>query len=65
MRVQLRNHVLATSEAERASDRSRFEREEAEFGRLLDQYERDLKSDERDRLLLNEDRAGTGSGWAG
>ena len=36
LRVQLRNHVLAASEAERASVRSTFERDEAELGRLLD-----------------------------
>ena len=36
LRVQVRNHVLATSEAERASVRSTFERDEAELGRLLD-----------------------------
>ena len=56
LRVQVRNHVLATSEAERASIRSTFERDEAELGRLLDQYERNLISDERDRRLLNDYR---------
>ena len=40
LRVQLRNHVLATSEAERARVRSTFERDEAELRRLLDHYER-------------------------
>ena len=37
LRVQLRNHVLAASEAERASVRSTFERDDAELDRLLDQ----------------------------
>ena len=56
LRVQVRNHVLATSEAERASVRSTFERDEAELGRLLDHYERNLISDDRDRRLLNDYR---------
>ncbi len=56
LRVLVRNHVLATSEAERVSVRSTFERDEAELGRLLDQYERSLISDDRDRRLLNDYR---------
>ena len=56
LRVQLRNHVLATSEAERVSVRSTFERDGAELGRLLDHYERSLISDDRDRRLLNDYR---------
>ena len=47
LRVQVRNHVLATTEAERASVRSTFERDEAELNRLLDHYERNLISDDR------------------
>ena len=38
------------------SVRSTFERDEAELGRLLDQYERNLISDDRDRRLLNDYR---------
>jgi signal transduction histidine kinase/CheY-like chemotaxis protein len=57
LRVQARNHVLATSEAERVNVRSTFERDEAELGRLLDQYERSLISDDRDRRLLNDYRS--------
>ena len=56
LRVQLRNHVLAASEAERASVRSTFERDDAELDRLLDQYERNLISEDRDRRLLNDYR---------
>ena len=56
LRVLVRNHLLATSDAERTSIRSTFEREELELGRMLDQYERTLVSDERDRRLLNEFR---------
>src|SRR4026208_2388416 len=56
LRVHVRNHVLATSEAERASVRSTFERDEAELGRLLDQYERNLISNDQDRRLLNDYR---------
>jgi len=57
LRVHVRNHVLATSEAERASVRSTFERDEAELGRLLDQYERNLISNDQDRRLLNDYRS--------
>jgi len=56
LRVLVRNHVLATSEAERATVRSMFEQDEAELDRMLDQYERNLVSDERDRHLLTEYR---------
>ncbi len=56
MRVQLRNQVLATSEDERARVRSTFERDEVEFRRLLDHYERSLISDDQDRRLLNDYR---------
>src|SRR5688572_4466013 len=56
LRVHVRNHVLATSEAERESIRTAFERDEAELRRLLDHYERNLISDDRDRRLLNEYR---------
>ncbi len=56
LRVQLRSHVLAASEAERASVRSTFERDDAELDRLLDQYERNLVSEDRDRRLLKDYR---------
>jgi methyl-accepting chemotaxis protein len=56
LRVEVRNHVLATSAAERVSVRSRFDRDETELGRLLDQYERNLISDDNDRRLLNDYR---------
>ena len=56
LRVQLRNDVLATSEAERARVRSTFERDEVELRRLLDDYERRLISDDRDGRLLNDYR---------
>jgi signal transduction histidine kinase/DNA-binding response OmpR family regulator/HPt (histidine-containing phosphotransfer) domain-containing protein len=52
LRVQMRNHVLAGSEAERAAVQSVFRRDEAELARLLEQYDRSLVSDERDRSLL-------------
>jgi signal transduction histidine kinase/CheY-like chemotaxis protein/HPt (histidine-containing phosphotransfer) domain-containing protein/HAMP domain-containing protein len=57
LRVHVRNHVLATSDAERAKIRSAFDRDEAVFVRLLDDYERRLISDDRDRRLLNDYRA--------
>ncbi len=56
LRVHVRNHVLATSDAERAKVRSAFDRDEAVFGRLLDDYERRLISDDQDRRLLNDYR---------
>ena len=56
LRVHIRNHVLATSDAERANVQSAFDRDEAVFGRLLDDYERRLISDDRDRRLLNDYR---------
>ena len=56
LRVHLRNHVLATSEAERTQIRSAFERDEAALGHLLDEYERRLISDVRDRRLLSDYR---------
>src|ERR1700752_3602254 len=45
LRLHVRNHVLATSEAERLKVRSAFEQAEAELARLLGQYERSLISD--------------------
>ena len=56
LRVHIRNHVLATSDAERATIRSAFDRDEAAFGRLLDDYQLRLISDDRDRRLLNDYR---------
>src|SRR4051812_34388582 len=56
LRVHVRNHVLATSDDERASIRKTFDRDEVELGRRLDHYEHTLISDERDRRLLHEYR---------
>jgi signal transduction histidine kinase/CheY-like chemotaxis protein/HAMP domain-containing protein len=56
MRIHVRNHVLATTEADRQSVRSTFERDETELNRLLDRYERNLISEDGDRRLLNEYR---------
>ena len=56
MRIHVRNHVLATTEADRLSVRSTFERDEAELNRLLDHYERNLISEDGDRRLLNDYR---------
>src|SRR5215203_848052 len=58
LRVAVRNYVLATSEAERVSIRSAYDRDEIELGRLLDQYESHLISDDRDRRLLDDYRRG-------
>jgi hypothetical protein len=56
LRVDVRNHVLATSDAERVSVRSAFARDEAALDRLLDQYESNLISNGEDRRLLNDYR---------
>jgi two-component system sensor histidine kinase/response regulator len=56
LRVQLRNQVIGTSEAERERVRSTFERDEVELRRLLDQYERRQVSGDTDRRLLNDYR---------
>ena len=57
LRVHARNHVLATTDAERRRVRSMFERDEAELGRLLDHYERNLISNDQDGRLLNDYRS--------
>ena len=57
LRVHVRNHVLATTEAERAGVDALFNRDEAELGRLLDLYERSLISEDRDRRLLTDYRS--------
>ncbi len=53
LRVHVRNHALATSDAERARLGDTFARDEAELDQLFDDYERNLISGDRDRQLLN------------
>ena len=57
LRVHARNHLLATSDTERRDVRAMFERDELELDRLLDHYERNLISEDRDRRLLAGYRA--------
>ena len=57
LRVELRNHILATTDAERSNIQSEFNRNRAELNRLLTDYEERLVSDERDGRLLNEYRS--------
>jgi signal transduction histidine kinase/DNA-binding response OmpR family regulator/HPt (histidine-containing phosphotransfer) domain-containing protein len=57
LRVDIRNHVLAADDDERAQVRASFDRDEVELARLLEHFERDLISDEEDRRLLNDYRA--------
>src|SRR4051812_23564234 len=57
LRVDLRNHVLARTDAERAAVQSALDRGDAELRALLEDYELRLVSDERDRSLLNDYRA--------
>jgi signal transduction histidine kinase/HAMP domain-containing protein len=56
VRVELRDYVLAVTEAKRAAIEADFERDEAELSRLLNRYEQQLVSDERDRSLLDRYR---------
>ena len=52
VRVELRDHVLAATDAKRAAIQQSFERDETELSRLLTHYGQHLISDERDRSLL-------------
>ena len=56
VRVELRDYVLAVTETKRAAIKTDFERDEAELSRLLNHYEQQLISDERDRGLLDRYR---------
>ena len=54
LRVNLRNYLLTTNQAERATGRSGFDAGEAELGRLLRFYGDRLISDDQDRRHFND-----------
>ena len=59
LRVNVRSHLLATNQAERATARSAFDAGETEVNRLLGQYGDSLISSDRDRRLFNDYRDAT------
>ena len=58
LRVDVRGHLLATTQTDQAKARSAFDAGEAEVTRLLSQDADRLVSDDQDRRLLNDYRDG-------
>jgi two-component system sensor histidine kinase/response regulator len=56
LRVNVRSHLLATNQTERATARSAFDAGEKEANRLLGQYGDSLISNDQDRRLFNDYR---------
>ncbi len=54
LRVDVRDFVLATNETQRAGAKAAFDRKEADFNRLLSDYEKGMVSDEQDRRMLED-----------
>ncbi|HXW08482.1 MAG TPA: MCP four helix bundle domain-containing protein, partial [Vicinamibacterales bacterium] len=54
LRVNVRSHMLASTGAERAAARSRFDQDERDLSRLIREYADRLVIDDRERRLLNE-----------
>ncbi|HTR43582.1 MAG TPA: response regulator [Pseudomonadales bacterium] len=54
MRVEERNSMVATNEAERAAIKASFSKEEANINTLMQQYADGLIADDRDRRLMND-----------
>ena len=54
LRVNVRSHLLATTAAQRAAARARFEEDERQVTRLLLEYADHLVLDDRDRRFLSE-----------
>ena len=54
LRVKVRSHLLATTDAARAAARTAFEEDAQEVERLLNEYADGLVLSERERLLLGE-----------
>jgi two-component system sensor histidine kinase/response regulator len=65
LRANVRDHLLATSPAERADARSEFAQNELRLTQLLREYADTLISDERDGRLLNDYRDRTRDYTAG
>jgi signal transduction histidine kinase/CheY-like chemotaxis protein len=57
LRVNVRSHMLATTEAGRAAARERFDRDEADVSRLIREYADRLVLGDSDRRLLSEFQA--------
>jgi two-component system sensor histidine kinase/response regulator len=57
LRVNVRSHILAISDAERAAARGRFDEDERDLTRLLDEYADHLILGDKDRRLVNEFQA--------
>lgn len=56
MRVNVRSYLLARNDEERAAARTHFNEDKTDFGHLMGKYEKNLISDERDRMLMYEYR---------
>ena len=54
LRVNVRSHMLATTDARRAAARARFDEDERDVNRLLQEYADRLVLGDRDRRLLSE-----------
>src|SRR4029450_8689347 len=54
LRVNVRSHILATSDAERTGGRARFYEDERELTELLREYADHLILGSQDRRLVNE-----------
>ena len=54
LRVNVRSHLLAATDAQRAAARARFEEDEREVNRLLEEYADRLILDDRARRFLGE-----------
>jgi signal transduction histidine kinase/CheY-like chemotaxis protein/CHASE3 domain sensor protein len=54
LRVNLRSHLLATNDAQRAAARAAFDEDERDVNHLLTQYADNLVLDDKDRRLLSE-----------
>jgi len=54
LRLNLRSYLLASDQVQRTRARFEFDKDEAEVGRLLGEYEDYLVTDEKDRRLLRD-----------
>ena len=54
LRVNIRSHMLATTDAGRVEARAAFDEDASEVNRLLSEYASDLVLSERERLFVNE-----------
>ncbi len=54
LRVNVRSHLLATTDAQRAAARALFDEDERDVNRLLQEYADDLVLGDKDRRLLDD-----------